>query len=365
MKPLHAETAERRANFIQTIETPPTVTMLRGMIESLRTAGDMFPGTENLGTGENAARTVARNLRQMAEAAESWTITPEMFDIVQHAAKALPPQEIQPFDLPSPTGWLHLPTPFTTEDVRGKEVAITDIMWHTSGDSLILHSCVEQEPPDDPFWQRPGIPQKTVALYTATTPKASIVHSTQMPFGQTAWTYTNATGDGTRGAHDTGGLLFGRNYRSTEKILQKLGTPIGDPEPNGSQVFALPDGTLTHKQPAAVVQLLKAYWHFTSSNLTERDTPAVPRALMKQMRRTGVPDTPVTVVRLKQRTMSRGTGQGWQLEHRYVRRGHWRNQWFGPLDGYRYQRHIWIDPTVCGPEDAPLHVRDAVKIVTR
>jgi hypothetical protein len=63
----------------------------------------------------------------------------------------------------------------------------------------------------------------------------------------------------------------------------------------------------------------------------------------------------VVVIRLRRESeygrREEGTGQ-W-LTYRYVRRGHWRNQPYGPQ---RQQvRRIWINATIVGDPDLPLH----------
>jgi len=47
-----------------------------------------------------------------------------------------------------------------------------------------------------------------------------------------------------------------------------------------------------------------------------------------------------------------GAGTGRKLAVQYIRRGHWRNQPYGP--GRTLQRLQWIRPTAVGPKDAPL-----------
>jgi hypothetical protein len=48
--------------------------------------------------------------------------------------------------------------------------------------------------------------------------------------------------------------------------------------------------------------------------------------------------------------------------HRWIVDGHWRNQPYGP--GRNQTRPVWIAPHVKGPEDKPLVVKDAVKVLT-
>lgn len=63
-----------------------------------------------------------------------------------------------------------------------------------------------------------------------------------------------------------------------------------------------------------------------------------------------------------------GEERSWVLNHRYICRGHWRNQWYpslGPAGDPEAHRMIWIMPHVRGPEDRPLIVKHAVTSVVR
>jgi hypothetical protein len=48
---------------------------------------------------------------------------------------------------------------------------------------------------------------------------------------------------------------------------------------------------------------------------------------------------------------------GREWSHRWVVRGHWREQWY-PSEGVH--RLIWIEAFVKGPEDRPLIIKDTV-----
>lgn len=50
-------------------------------------------------------------------------------------------------------------------------------------------------------------------------------------------------------------------------------------------------------------------------------------------------------------------------DHRYIVRGFYRNQQYGPRNSLR--RRQWIPPFVKGPEGAPLIVKDSVRIWRR
>jgi len=67
------------------------------------------------------------------------------------------------------------------------------------------------------------------------------------------------------------------------------------------------------------------------------------------------PERDVTVVRLRrEKSQSEGPPtRSIEYSHRFLRSGHWRDQWYPSLHRHR---KIWIDPTVVGPADKPLRV---------
>lgn len=76
-------------------------------------------------------------------------------------------------------------------------------------------------------------------------------------------------------------------------------------------------------------------------------------------RRRGTPrhTTPVQVIDVRRsRGGGAGTGSGERRniehDHRWVTRGHWRNQACGK--GWSQRRRVWIAEHICGPEDKPL-----------
>ncbi len=51
-----------------------------------------------------------------------------------------------------------------------------------------------------------------------------------------------------------------------------------------------------------------------------------------------------------------------EYRHRWVVRGHWRNQWYPSRNDHR---PIWIDPHFAGPEDKPLLGGERVNVLRR
>ena len=105
-------------------------------------------------------------------------------------------------------------------------------------------------------------------------------------------------------------------------------------------------------------------WRLMQQSLATADVEEPPRQMRRQLERRNVADRRVTVIALR-RTTTRGTGErdvAWT--HRWIRRGHWRQQPYKEA-GEWTSRAIWIHPTICGPDDKPLLVRDHVYSLKR
>jgi len=73
----------------------------------------------------------------------------------------------------------------------------------------------------------------------------------------------------------------------------------------------------------------------------------------------------VTVINLRHaaaRQQEHETQVEWS--HRWLRRGHWRRQWYGSGED-KHQVPIYINEAICGPEDKPLVIRDHVTNLMR
>lgn len=84
----------------------------------------------------------------------------------------------------------------------------------------------------------------------------------------------------------------------------------------------------------------------------------------KRAARAGVQDTGVTVVKLRHvKTAASGSEvRPREYRHRWIVRGHWRNQW---LPSRGVHRPTWINAHIKGPEDAPVKVTERVNVWAR
>lgn len=84
----------------------------------------------------------------------------------------------------------------------------------------------------------------------------------------------------------------------------------------------------------------------------------------RRARRAGMEDTGITVVRLRHLKTATGAAvvRPKEYRHRWIVRGHWRNQW---LPSRGVHRPTWINPHVKGPEHAPIKVTEKVNVWSR
>lgn len=100
---------------------------------------------------------------------------------------------------------------------------------------------------------------------------------------------------------------------------------------------------------------LFAFWNLirqTAVTVVEDQVP--PRPERRRLLRSGFKTPPlVRVVHLRGSRSSRGDGSAGPKDwrHRWLVRGHWRQQWYPSLESHR---PVWIAPHIKGPDDAPL-----------
>ncbi len=116
---LALDTADARADVVERIGSPTTRQLLNPDMSEQK--------SRNFWPDNWTAKNYADNIRAEASAAELYTATEEMMELVLEASKSLPAQTIERFDLPDQVGWLHLPRPLSIDGEGGPK--ITDILW--------------------------------------------------------------------------------------------------------------------------------------------------------------------------------------------------------------------------------------------
>jgi hypothetical protein len=83
---------------------------------------------------------------------------------------------------------------------------------------------------------------------------------------------------------------------------------------------------------------------------------------LKWIRRLDMRTNPVSVILLRRKSGRGLENTEVEWSHRWLVRGHWRNQWYSTLKEHRL---IYINPHIKGPDDKPLIVHDKVNLLGR
>lgn len=145
-------------------------------------------------------------------------------------------------------------------------------------------------------------------------------------------------------------------------IKEQLG---GDEAADAYMKYAVGDMMLTDTAPNKNRWLL-ALLMLLNQTVTSVERHEADRQTAKRFKRMNLPSK-YTVVRLRRHAnANRQEGETLvQWTHRWVVRGHWRNQPYKDGDGSTAYKRIWISPFIKGPDDAPLKQSEKVYALVR
>lgn len=355
---LPRDVVERRADLYEKCESNYQLAWYRAMMHSARMHGDKIfdPQWDEYD--------LALRVKYAAAESELFVMTSEMMDLTEHAAQSLPPQTLINVDLPSPSGYLMLEKPFYSTDIRGKKNAVTSIMWreeiigHGGNEGigvdgkplpkvnegvviyLLTDNLIEEMRP--PWLEKRDLPL---------VPRDSLYNLMTISYGQMSW---DIFPEDTANARDIVDQWNAMDNIHDGRVVEDHGEFFILVTASGHRIRVKPDST---------VQFLKTAWHLMQSELSESTREFPPKKTMRGLPK-GIPNSPITVVRLRRRKGTHNKAGKWTLDYRYLRRGHWRKQWYGSGES-RYQREIYILPTIVGPEDGPFVDRDVVNLWDR
>lgn len=104
-------------------------------------------------------------------------------------------------------------------------------------------------------------------------------------------------------------------------------------------------------------RLVQTTFRLMQQRVAHKGIERLHRSHRREARRLGLEYEPeVVVVRLRREAGERPepSGERANYSHRFIRRGHWRNQPYGPKGNPTLYRQIFIDPTVVGDPELPL-----------
>ena len=329
-----------------------------------------------------------KSIIDTVRAAETFTVAPQMMALVRAAAEEMPNEPLMPQDLPSLQGFLYLSDPFSETDLHGRVLREHIVTWtvmqydHKQTDTqrygVYLNWFTDRDDQLDEVNAeiRAQDPDKVRQVGKYVLMAANTVY-----FGEPI---PNSPDMSAIRELDKAGLPedWRRHYLVQEEAFINIDPYTGESERKTRYVpVKNSDSILTEEQFEIVRQAyfgmerkirdnyslkqLICFWRLCQQTISGREYAHPDRAMSKLLRRRQFSASPVTVITLRRRRQTNSDSETEvEWDHRWLRRGHWRQQWYGSGEE-RHQRAIYINPTICGPEDKPLLIRPHVNLLTR
>lgn len=290
-----------------------------------QTGSTMFPERVLVQTGAPDGKAFAGDLIEILHRVDPYYVSPEVSRLIDAAQADMPDQALLAADLPSEFGFATFSEPIPLKDAAGDLVPIKAIQWapskirregeasgKPSGFGLMI--CFYTEPD----WNAEAFQGHG---RSGNRPPLILVHWTSWVFGET------------------------------------IAEAIFKPSQEEAYGHAADSARLLRRWCAA-------FWHFCRQPIVVATKDTAERHVRKRMERDDwriVPD--ITVITLRHvRQKPEGDPEPAHYDHRFLVRGHWRNQWVPSLGAHRL---TWIAPFIKGPDDAPFVPKKRVYRVAR
>lgn len=259
-----------------------------------------------VGSPKEAGRAMAGFEVQRLTRAELFHVTEDMTDLVKVAAESLPDFTLLPQDLPAPYGLVYFGAPVHVIKYEQGPLPVVAISWGLSKNGPFRNGGV---------W---------ITVYT----------------------------DG--GALVDHQVRSGQVSRENESAL-RLTTPALVLDNEGQIPFSelpISDDPRRGNTNAFLAKAIRSTWLLMSQTVASVAKAELSRAQRKQALRAHEEPPEVRVVSLRKRKAEHGEGDGSrEYHHRWIVRGHWRQQWVPTISQHR---PTWIAPHLKGPDGAPL-----------
>jgi hypothetical protein len=273
-------------------------------------------------------------------------VSPEMCQLLQHAAPLLPPTTLVPELLPSESGVVFFAEALEGQDAQteGHTVHVSALVWGPCEFDVVDAAHGRPETPPD-AWGNPLIITEEEGTEEDFIEKHGLVPGNEFRF----------KGNGTSIS----------TWRKWERWL-----PLGRTDwPNGFDTegeFAPPN--FTQVQLASIIEDRRWLAAFAilsqQTNVTHTRVVETEKYAAKRLRRRKITPPKVRLVDIhKPKSAPSGQTRDVHWTKRWLVRGHWRQQAYGP--GRTLRRPLYIQPFVKGPEDMPLEVSPEIVKVWR
>jgi hypothetical protein len=262
--------------------------------------------------------------------ADLYYIDTDMAHLAVNAGQALPAYRLHPEDLPARNGLMIWGTPITTGHEGGEYTGapLTAATWAVTGDGVQIRFWAEREhwltfmAAGDPRGGLRTLTPAEVRLVRQLNPQPiTCMNASHLPFGKIpGWLRTAPEQTDTMSPYE---------LESHTRALDSL----------------------EEAERALVVS-----WLLLGQTLVREETVHASKASLKRIARLDPALLTTTrYVQLRHRSLPAqdrtGEGTGRTLRHRFVVRGHWRNQYY---PSRKTNRPIWIDDHLKGPDGAPI-----------
>lgn len=318
-------------------------------------------------TGNDLHEYLVRTL----SASEAFYVSKDMLALAVAGAEMMPDDAtVQDYVPPSTVGWMHFQEPVMVPDVRGKLLCFNAVSWSVG-------SVGGQHGVAVVWWSNKYDPVDSVNITSrlrhpkqfSIVPLYTIAHITSLQFDHPLPRTVSLTGPG--------GAVIPPDFQ-VEVITSKQGVSwvlpsgvLSDTADFGKTFMpADQSGEYTPvEMPAPDLRVLTVIWRLMRQTIADvsDSTERIPPYLRKAIRRQNTTDR-VSVIELRRRERERHEGRTVEWSHRFLRRGHWRHQWYGSdAKNNRRQEWVWIHPSIvnAGRDDLPLLVRDHVSALVR
>lgn len=288
---------------------------------------------------KNLGRSIAGDINQMLNKAPSYYVTQEMMDLTLRAGESVPDSPFTQADLPTPSGFVYLPTPLITTDIHGRKISARVFSWNTLK--------IRWTQPDNPALQPEPKQSMMYVLYSSKHDTAYDDYTAQirrddpelwMSFPPLAMVHWQPLSFDEPWSQDT---TQGRGFMSTKM------------EPGHT---------------ADWIAFLKTFFLLVKQKITVVTRERPDRAAFRRLSRSALmpADSEMQIVMLRkhrptsQEEVGDGTPVNWS--HRWVVDGFWRNQWY-PSE--QVHKDVYIYSYIKGPEHLPLVLKDRVFVWKR
>jgi hypothetical protein len=301
-----------------------------------------FPGTfRKDANGDDWADMMLNTL----SVCENYYVDPRMHALITAASESMPSEVLRHEDLPSDQGWLWVPGGIGYIDVRGRPLKCNAILWHRLGERVEIVWLTDKYDPEDAMNMQYGHDFEAQGM-----PRFTPSHTGTMMIG-----------------HELP-KTFGPDFL----VPPEMKIQILKDEKTGQYGWMVPEGyeDLAEKfgmkvRPDNLCRWLLTTWRLMQQTIVDVREEEPNRQFKRQMERKNRPDQKVSVIALRsQKKAAEGVGDI-EWTHRWLVKGHWRNQPYKGENGETVYRYIWIHPHVKGPENAPLLIREHVYALVR